>query len=272
VETENASGADQPHSSERTLSDGSVARVLAILEEVCGAAEPPTQIEIARARGIARSTVSDILAALRQLGYVKAVDRRYEAGPQLIALGQAATRISQLRLRMRRKLEALAAATGETVALFVESGATDSVVGVLTWVDFVESNELIRYVPQPGPQPMYPSASGRVLIAFSGRDSSFLPPALLVRRTPHTVLDTATIDRQLATVRLRGYAISQNEGLDGVTAIAGPVFASDGRAEAAVSIIGPSDRLRHPARDVWPALKAALEPGDTPSSLLSKLS
>ena len=256
-------------STETTVSDRSVSRVLGIIEEVSGAGEPPTQIEIAKALGLARSTVSDVLAALRRLGYVQVSDRRYHAGPRLVALGHAVTRISQLRMRMRRRLESLAAATGETVTLFVESEATEKLVGVLTWVDFVESTELIRYVPQHGPRPMYPSASGRVLMAFTGRDSSFLPPSLLVPRTPHTVVDKARIDQQLAEVRSAGYAISQNEGINGVTAIAAPVFGADGRIEAAVAIIGPSDRLKHPARDLWPTLRDVLEVGATVESVLS---
>jgi DNA-binding IclR family transcriptional regulator len=239
--------------------------VLRILEEVCGADPAPTQVEIARAVGLAKSTVSDILAALRRLGYVNVVDRRYRAGPQLIALADAATRTSQLRLRLRRKLESLAAETGETVTLFVESGATASAVGVLSWVDFVESKALIRYVPQDGPRPMYPSASGRVLMAFTGRDSSFLPPELLVPRTPHTLLDLERIDEDLAKVRARGYAVIQDEGIDGLTAIAAPVFASDGRVEAAVAIIGPSARLKRPERELWPILRDTLrESADQP--------
>lgn len=248
----------QPANAERTVSERSVSRVLSILEAVAGAEPPPTQVEVARAVGLAKSTVSDVLAALRNLGYVEVVGRQYRAGPQLIALGHATTKLSQLRLRLRRTLERLATESGETVLLWVETGATEDAVGELTCVDFVESKNLIRYVPQPGFQPMYPSAAGRVLIAFTGRDASFLRPPLLAQRTPYTVVDTALIDKDLAAVRARGYAVSRNEGIEGLASIAAPVFEADGGLAGTVALCGPSERFKHPAKHLWPAMKEAL--------------
>jgi DNA-binding IclR family transcriptional regulator len=244
---------------QQPVSERSVSRVLCILEEVAGADSPPTQVEVARAVGLAKSTVSDILAALRKLGYVELVDRRYRPGPQLVALGHASTKISQLRLRLRRTLEWLVAELGETVLLWVETGATDKEVGVLSCVDFVESQKAVRYVPQPGrPQPMYPSAAGRVLIAFTGRDASFLGPHLLVKRTEHTVTDKALIDKDLIAVRARGYAVSRSEGIEGLAAIAAPVFGTDGRVLATLSVCGPTERFKSAGKRLWPKMSEAL--------------
>ncbi len=230
-----------------------VLRVVRILEDIAGSDLPKTQIEIARSTGLAKSTCADILGALRHIGYVKLVDRRYAPGPQLLALGNAATRLERLGARLRGTLESLAAETEETVVAYAETGATSTTSGALMVLDFVESSHEIRFIPRPGLRPILPTASGQLFLAFTGRDASHLPDDI------RAVLGLAPgeVDAGLALVRERGYAMSVND-LPGRTSISGPVFDPDGTIVATVSIVGPSERMADAEVRLLPRLKAAL--------------
>jgi len=59
--------------------------------------------------------------------------------------------------------------------------------------------------------------------------------------------------------RQQGFAVNADEALDGLASVAAPVLGRDGSAKAAISIVGPSDRLRNgigrPARLVQVAAR-----------------
>jgi DNA-binding IclR family transcriptional regulator len=234
-------------------------RVVRLLEQVVSAPEPLTHAELAAAAELPRSTAFNLLGDLRRLGYVDVVDRRYVAGNRLIALSYQITQKSQLRQRLRPELEAIAAETGETVLLMVETGGSPTRAGELFLVDQVQSTHPLRYVAEfPGSRPIYPAASGKVLLAFSGRTADSLPEDVFVRWTPKTVVDRAAIDAELTQIRKRGYAATADERTLGMSSIAGPVRDPTGAVVAAISIVGPSVRVRNGSR-LWPTLRAALE-------------
>src|SRR6266540_4374307 len=62
--------------------------------------------------------------------------------------------------------------------------------------------------------------------------------------TPRTVTAPASLWRQLDEVRVRGYAAIQEELEQGLNAVAAPVRQLDGDVAAAVSVSGPSFRVR----------------------------
>jgi DNA-binding IclR family transcriptional regulator len=239
-------------------------RVLRLLEGIVAAPEPLSHGELAVAAELPRSTAYNLLGDLRRLGYVDVVDRRYVAGHRLMALGYQVTQKSHLRQRLRPVLEWLAAETGESVVLTVETGRTPDLAGNLLLVDQVESTNPLRFVARfPGEPPIYPSPNGKVLLAFSGRTAAALPDDVLVRWTPKTVVDRAAIDAELERVRERGYAVAADERIPGMTAIAGPVlFDAHGSAVASVSIVGPSERMRS-TRRFSPLLREALARAST---------
>jgi DNA-binding IclR family transcriptional regulator len=61
--------------------------------------------------------------------------------------------------------------------------------------------------------------------------------------TPRTLSDRSALDRDLARVRDRGYALSQEELEPGFVAVGAPVYSADGRVAAAISVGGPKVRL-----------------------------
>jgi DNA-binding IclR family transcriptional regulator len=68
----------------------------------------------------------------------------------------------------------------------------------------------------------------------------------LIRRTRYTVVDPRRLTQILAEVRHRGYAATDEELEERISSVAAPVRVTDElgeRAVAAVSVVGPSQRL-----------------------------
>ena len=235
-------------------------RTIRVLERIAATEAPLSHTQLSEELGIAKSTLSELLATLREIGYVDNGVRGYVPGPGLLALSsRLAPRAAfddALRERLHPALESLAAATGETVVLIVEIGGRGSRPGFMFPIDHVESPSPLRFVPVAGePQPMYRTAAGRVFLAFSGRSASSLPPASLVKLTDKTIVDPQLIDAELERIRRRGYAVSIDETLEGLAAISAPVLDSAARPVAAISIFGPTHRLSNPETTIWPELR-----------------
>jgi DNA-binding IclR family transcriptional regulator len=66
---------------------------------------------------------------------------------------------------------------------------------------------------------------------------------LLESFTSHTVVKIADLQRELATVRERGWACVAEELEVGLNAVAAPVYDANAQVIAALSVSGPSYRL-----------------------------
>jgi DNA-binding IclR family transcriptional regulator len=134
----------------------------------------------------------------------------------------------------------LSAETGETVALYVRAGPQRICVAQAA------SSQPIRYAARLGMEnPVYAGAMGKVLLAFSDRQqrNEILDRVPLVALTARTITDRSELDRELEAVRKRGLAESHGERSTGAGALSAPVFDGEGRMVAALSILGPDDRM-----------------------------
>jgi DNA-binding IclR family transcriptional regulator len=217
-------------------------RGLRVLEYLAAMPQPVTNQELAKALDIPRSTLSDLLAELRSLGYVQQVAGRYVPGVSMTLLGYRISRRLGTPGAIERSLEELAQSTGETALYCVEIGGDEDRIGQVLIVEQVASPNPIRYVAPTGqPRSMPATASGRVLLAFSARDGG----------------GDAALVAELARVRRRGYAI--NVADSGATSIAAPVHDRHDRLIAALAVTGPSGRMTDAAKRIWPTLRAAAE-------------
>lgn len=221
-----------------------VERGLAVLEQLVGGETAATHGALARATGLPKSTLTNVLAELAELGYVAPAGRGYTAGRRLLSLGYRVTQRlgvpAQAPRAVRGVLEQLARDTGETTIFSVEVGATAAQAGAVLALDHVESPHPMRYVPGIGDlQPIGQTAAGHVLLAFSGRGAAAIPPETLVRRNPRVLVDADEIDAELERTRRRGYSLD-DRALEGVTSIAAPWTDGRGRLIGAISIVGPT--------------------------------
>jgi DNA-binding IclR family transcriptional regulator len=236
----------------------SAQRGLAVLEHLVDGGPAPTHGALARATGLPKSTLTNVLAELTELGYVTPAGRSYAAGGRLLALGYRITQRLGVPVQapsaVHGVLEQLVRDTGETAIYAVEVGATPTQAGAVLALDHVESPHPMRYVPGIGDlQPIGITAAGYVLLAFTGRDASVIPAA-----SPRSLDDAASIDAELERTRNRGYALN-DRALDGVTSIAAPWIDASGRLLGAISIVGPTPRLSATQTSIARAVKVALD-------------
>ncbi|WP_232668790.1 IclR family transcriptional regulator [Pseudonocardia sp. TRM90224] len=197
--------------------------------------------EIVAELDVHKSTVFRLLATLEARGLVvQNVERgSYQLGYGVVQLAAGATRTHDLSLLGRPVCTTLAEEVGETVNLAVRDGAA------VVSIDQVIGSSTVTSVNWVGQRtPVHATSAGKVFLAF-------LPPAQveallgegMERFTPHTVVEPAVLERQLADARASGYAFTMEEHEIGLAAVAAPVRSLDGEVVAAVTISGPTYRI-----------------------------
>jgi DNA-binding IclR family transcriptional regulator len=218
-----------------------VERAVAVLDALAdGGGELGTN-EAARRTGLNASTVSRLLATLSAGGLVEhdLESGRYRLGIRLVQLGNAAVERLDLRELARPQLVALVESTGETATLSVPADP-DAVT-----VDFVQSPASVQSVAQVGrPSVAHATATGKVMLAFGGRD---LPAGPLPSCTRQTITDPGKLAAEIDRVRRRGWAIAVREREDDLSALAAPVRGSRGELAGILGLQGPASRLDRPA-------------------------
>lgn len=108
--------------------------------------------------------------------------------------------------------------------------------------------------------PGHATSSGKLLLAYSGTDGTdgtdrTEVPDDLERYTDRTILTASELGAELDWVRDRGWAASDEEWEERITAVAVPLRRQDGTVEAALTVTGPNHRL--PPQD-FPEVAARL--------------
>jgi DNA-binding IclR family transcriptional regulator len=224
-------------------------RAFRILERLTSGDPPPTHADLMRDLGVQRSTLSDSLAELRDLGFVAVRDRRYLPGARLLTFVRRAAAHGDLSAGVRPSLEALAQVTGETAVWVMEDGGQGDTPGTVVSIDQVESAHPIRYVADIGePFTMHGTAAGHAFLAFSHRSAHSLAEG--------NGFDPDELDVELALARDRGFALKVDTTRS--TALAAPVLDVHGSIMGVISIVGPTDRLGDAEARVWPLLAAEI--------------
>jgi DNA-binding IclR family transcriptional regulator len=229
----------------------SVARALALLDELGANPDGLGVNELARRIGVNASTASRLLATLERGGIVERAPggSPYRLGLRLVALADGVLARLDVREVARPRLRALVAATGETATLSVP-GAFEAIT-----VDFVPASSSVVSVARLGrPSVGHATAAGKVVLAF-GRDGASASD--LVRFTERTIVDARALAAEIDAVRERGWAEDAGEREPDLNALAAPVFGRGGDLHAVLGLQGPAARLTAERRAV--VLPALLE-------------
>jgi DNA-binding IclR family transcriptional regulator len=230
----------------------SVARALALLDELGAAPDGLGVNELARRIGVNASTASRLLATLEAGRMVeRAPGGPYRLGLRLVALADGVLARLDVRELARPRLRALVDATGETATLSVP-GASEAVT-----VDFVAAESSVVSVARLGrPSIGHATAAGKIVLAFGAAPAG--PPAELTRLTERTIVDAAALAAEVERVRTQGWAEAAGEREPDLNALAAPVFGRTGELAAVLGLQGPAARLTAERRaDVLPALLEA---------------
>jgi len=217
-----------------------VDRAARLLTEVVHSPDAVTFSQLAAATGLAKSTTSRLLLALERGGLVRRdAQGRFRPGEMFVRYAWRGGAKAGLIGVAQPFLNRLGEATGETVNLGVANQ------GMVEQIAQVDSKYVIGAANWLGrPVPLHCAALGKVLLAYGAAE---LPQRRLEARTARTITSRAALQGELADVRRRGFAITDEELETGLVAVAAPVYHDGGAVIAALSVSGPATRLQ-PAR------------------------
>jgi IclR family transcriptional regulator, acetate operon repressor len=220
----------------------SIDRAAQLLVHVLESTQPPTVGALATAAGLPKSTTSRLVRALERQGLVERDGARGSVRPGhvLVRFARGTVGTADLVASASDTLRRLSEVCGETVNLAVPGRAGVDHLAQRDSRHFIGGTNWVGRAA-----PLHCTANGKVLLAFG---AAKLPASPLERLTPHTIVDRAALETELAAVRDRGYATTLEELEPGLVAVAAPVFVpgigtASGEAVAALSISGPTIRL-----------------------------
>ncbi|CAN0433117.1 unnamed protein product, partial [Discosporangium mesarthrocarpum] len=220
----------------------SLERGFSILEYLGASTRGRSVSEVARHTGLHRATAHRLLEVLGGLGYVykNQDDHKYWVGYQLHLFGHWPRMIARITHHARPFLQALAHEIDETVHI----GALD---GIQAYVcDRITTPRSLRVdIPVGEYVDAHAVAIGKALLSL--RDPETVAAnyrnAPLRVHTRRTITDATALQRELAAVRKRGYAVADEELKVGLRSLAVPLLNPQGRAACAISVSGPKTRL-----------------------------
>lgn len=230
------------HGVRRELTSGysqSLERGLAILSAL---ASGPTLLgvsELARAVDLSRSTAHRYVATLTKLGYLDQdpATRKYRLGPRVLDLGFSAINAMELREIAAPYLQQLSDETGHTVNMAILDDV-DIVYIERCRASQQGQREIDLNLHVGSRLPAYCTSLGKVLLAFldAPRRRDALDRIDFVQRGPSTIMSKTALCSELARIRSRGIAVSDEELASGLRSIAMPVRSQSGGAAAAVNL------------------------------------
>ncbi len=221
-----------------------------------------TLTELSREIGMHRTTLFRILATLhaRRLVERDAETDRYQIGLGILALASARLRAIDIRHIARPTLLRLCESAQETVFLAILDGAE-----VVT-VERFEGPQIIALRTEIGDRrPAYCTASGKAIMTeLRAEEVERILAQGMPARTVRTITSPLVMRHHLDEARQRGFAIDDEERMEGVRCVGTPIFGYDGFVCGAISIAAPA------LRTSWDRLQALGEEARTAAHEISQ--
>lgn len=220
----------------------SVANTLDILD-LLGKHGELTVPELSSLTGWSRSSIFRMLATLETKKYVrKTADAKYSLDVKLISLGNAVTGRLEVIQFGHPFLTELTANTGETSHM----GVLDREI-YIRFVDKVISNSTIRMDSLIGlRRKAHLVGCGKVLLAYQSpaEIEAYIHSVNFEPLTDYSITSGNELRRELAMIREQGYGFDREESEYGLFCIAAPIRDANDTVIAAISISGPTERMK----------------------------
>ena len=215
---------------------GSVLKVVELVEAFLGGPTELTLTELTSRTGYPMPTVHRLLATLeharwvtrgRNGGYSLSIHMAEIAGHVLSGIDLRSTALDVMQELTRQ--------TGETSYLMV-SEADRAVC-----IERVESYRMIRIMSLDvgASLPLWAGAAPLTLLAYEPDDlADAVLRSVAMKRPDGSEHTPETIEASLETFRRRGFSTSTEDWIPGIGSVGAPVFGTDGRIAAAVSVGG----------------------------------
>jgi DNA-binding IclR family transcriptional regulator len=220
---------------------GVISKVLLILEALQGSSTGLVLKVICDVTGIHKSTAHRFLKHLERERYLVRTEAGvYLIGPRLSQMSAHGNQWAMLQAAARPILWDLWKSTQETVNLAVLDH------GTVLYVDVMESPHELRISSRVGTRrSLHITALGKALAAFLLAEprEGILSTIIFQPETPRTILNLLQFRQELETIRRQGYAVDNEEAVQGARCVSAPIFNSNREPIAAVSVSGPVTRI-----------------------------
>ncbi len=217
-------------------------RLLQIIEHLGNRGRAMTASEISRETGLPKPTIHRLCKTLEQEGYAERdrVGSGIKPSRRLRAMSSEILFGSWDQIARHQVLVRVAASVRETVNFVVPE------VSGMRYVDRVETDWPYRVqLPVGTNVPFHCSASAKVYVASLPMPERrlFVRSLQLPKFAVNTITSHEELLEDLRKVRKRGYAVDNEEFLDGLNAVAVPIEDSSGRYLASLAFHGPKQRI-----------------------------
>lgn len=227
--------------SERGSGDGTVAKALAVMDEIAAAGRPVRFAELLERSPYPKATLYRLVQVLTKQGMLHYdPDRQtYAPGLRLVRLAHAAWQTSALAPVAHRHVEALSTDVGETVHVAQLDGAQ------VLYVDKRNAQQPIEMYSAAGKVgPAYCTGVGKAMLAYLPEPdlSDAIAQQSFHRFTPATVGTPDRLRAELAEIRARGYSFDREEHEPGIICVAHPILSRGDRVLGAISVTSSTAR------------------------------
>lgn len=217
-------------------------KAVQVLGALAEGGEPIGLADLTSQLGLPRQTVHRVVRQLESAGLIRRDFGRdqFTVGPRLLNLSLGTLATATHIAPMRAVLRNLVAHVGESCNVGVLD--RDEVV----YIERVECDWPLRLQLGPGSRvPVHATAIGKLLLAHmpSRMRKRILSAAPLEKLTERTVTDTSVLERELAQIRRRGYAVNVGENTLGLVGLAVPIADPARKVIAGLAVHGPEARM-----------------------------
>lgn len=213
---------------------GVLGRTLALLESFGTGDASLSLAELSRRAGLPKPTVHRMLAEMCSERMLERLDDgSYRLGLRLFEIGERVQSHRSLSEAALPIMEDLRQVTKQRIHLAVLDGVE------VVYVEILGVN-LVNVGSRTGGRfPAHATGVGKAMLAYSpaavvkARVEAGLP-----RLTPRTIATPGALQRDLQHIRTKGFAEDREESHLGISCVAAPVFGSDGKVRAALSVTG----------------------------------
>jgi len=214
-----------------------------VLEVLAHAEEPLGVTEIGSRISLHKSTVHRILQTLCHRGYVekKRDSERYQLGIKIIELGIRFFNDLEIRKVAAPVLSDLVKVLDEVVHLVLPDD------GEIVYIDRAESSQVVSMHSKVGRRaPMHCTAAGKALLSTLPEEEvrHILELKGMTKYTPNTITDPEVLLEDLKKIRVSKISVETEENETGIICLGTPIFDYSGRAIGAISVSGPSSRIK----------------------------
>lgn len=221
----------------------SIVKAANVINLLADKGTPMSLTAMSRELDISKSTLHGIVSTLVEVRFL-AQDFEtgyYRLGVRLFEIGSIISNQWNERKIAYPIIQQIVAEIGETVHMAVLDDFE------VLYINKQESSDSIRIVTDIGvKQPAHCTGLGKALLSgMNRRELQYVARKKgLKKYTDSTITELDALAEEMARIRDRGWAVDEQEYIDGLRCVAVPIYDHSGKIAAALSISGPVSRMR----------------------------